>query len=65
MSTKFNRLPEQVNQQARDWFTLMQASEITGRDRQQLNEWLSRSPEHREAYQQLEAIWHGLGELAT
>lgn len=65
MSTKFNHLPERVNQQARDWFSLMQSGDTTDRDRQQLNEWLAESPEHSEAYEQLEVIWHGLGELAT
>ena len=65
MSMKFTKIPEPINQQARDWYTLMQSSEVTEQDRQQLADWLSEDTSHNEAYQQVEAIWQGLGEMAS
>jgi transmembrane sensor len=56
---------EQLNAQARDWFTLMQSGAVTEVQRQQLQQWLSESPAHAQAYREYEAIWNDLGNLAA
>ncbi len=64
MSAKFKQLSEEINQRANDWFVHMHSGNATDAEREQLNTWLSESPEHREAYQQLHVIWQDLGDLA-
>ena len=64
MSEKFMQLPDQINQQAAEWFTLMQSADVSAGDRQKLTDWLSENPEHQEAYRQIELIWQTVGDLS-
>jgi len=64
MSEKFMQLPDQINQQAAKWFTLLQSTDLSDKDRQELNNWLSEHHDHREAYRQIELVWQCLGDLS-
>ena len=64
MSTQFEKLPDSVNQQASEWFTLLQSDKASQSDRQRFESWLSQSPEHALAWQQMQQLWQQLGELA-
>ena len=52
MSKYFMQLSDQINEQAAEWFTLMQSADVSAEDRQELNNWLSEHSDHREAYRQ-------------
>ena len=64
MSEKFTQLPDQVNQQAAEWFTLMQSADVSASDHQKLTDWLSENPDHQEAYRQIELVWQTVGDLS-
>lgn len=52
-----------INDQAREWFTLMQSGSATTLEQEQLNSWLEKDPRHLEAYAQYETLWADLGQL--
>ena len=64
MSESVKHSPDQINQQAAEWFTLMQSAYGTAEDRQRLNDWLSEQPEHQQAYNQIELVWQTLGDIS-
>ena len=55
---------EQINNAAREWFTLMQSGSVNETDRQACTHWLQENRAHQEAYRQYEIIWQELGNLA-
>ncbi len=65
MKSGFAQHSEQINNEAREWFSLMQSGSVTEQERQQLVLWLEASDEHRDAYRQLEVIWDDLATLST
>ena len=65
MTKSFEELPDYINKQASEWFALINSGDTKAEDQMQLNAWLSENPEHRQAYQQIEAIWHILGEKSA
>lgn len=64
MSVKFMQLPDQINQQAAEWFTRLQSAHLSAKDRQDFNYWLSEHDDHREAYRQIELVWQCLGDIS-
>ncbi|MBT7904827.1 FecR family protein [Porticoccaceae bacterium] len=64
MSKYFMQLSDQINEQAAEWFTLMQSADVSAEDRQELNNWLSEHSDHREAYRQIELVWQSIGDLS-
>lgn len=60
-----SKVTELINQQASEWFVLMQADAVTQDERSAFLHWLDESPEHRDAYATYEQIWHDLGDLAV
>jgi transmembrane sensor len=65
MTKSFEELPEHINEQASEWFALMQSGNATTEDQRLFGTWLSIDLEHRRAYDQLESIWHSLGEQSS
>jgi transmembrane sensor len=63
MSEKFMQLSDQINQQAAEWFTLMQSEDVSAIDRKALQAWLAEHADHREAFEQVELLWQDLGDL--
>ena len=63
MSEKYMQLSDQVNQQAAEWFTLLQSEDISASDRKALQAWLAEHADHREAFKQVELLWQDLGDL--
>lgn len=55
---------EHIDNEAREWFTLMQSGAVTELQQQQLETWLSADAAHRQAYRQYEIIWQDLAILA-
>lgn len=55
---------EHINNEAREWFTLMQSGSVSEFEQQQWQQWLQANPAHREAYRQYEMIWQDLGNMA-
>lgn len=64
MSDKIMQLPDQINEQAAEWFTLMRSANLSVEDRQRFNSWLSEDVDHQEAYRQIERVWKNLGYLS-
>lgn len=64
MSEKLMQLPDQINQQAAEYFTLMQSADVSASDRQKLTDWLSEHSDHQEAYRQIELVWQTVGDLS-
>lgn len=64
MALVMNKIPAKIDNQAREWFVLMQSGAASATDQQRLDEWLSASPVHREAYSRCEQLWQDLGDLA-
>jgi len=54
---------ERINNEAREWFTLMQSGSVSELEQQQLQEWLQANNAHQAAYHQYEMIWQELGNL--
>lgn len=65
MSESVKQSPDQINQQAAEWFTLMQSAGVSAEDRQRLNDWLAEHPEHQHAYNQIERVWQTLGDISN
>ena len=63
MSEKVMQLSDQINQQAAEWFTLMQSEGVSAIDRKALQAWLAEHADHREAFEQVELLWQDLGDL--
>ena len=63
MSEKVMQLSDQINQQAAEWFTLMQSEDVSAIDRKALQAWLAEHADHREAFEQVELLWQDLGDL--
>lgn len=56
---------ELINNEAREWFTLMQSGSVSETEQQQLQAWLQANSAHQTAYRQYEMIWQDLGGLAN
>jgi transmembrane sensor len=56
---------EHIDNEAREWFTLMQSGAVTELQQQQLKQWLSADAAHQQAYRQYEIIWQDLATLAN
>lgn len=54
---------ERINNEARDWFTLMQSGSVSELEQQRLQQWLQANSAHQDAYNQYEMIWQDLGDL--
>ncbi len=54
---------ERINNEAREWFTLMQSGSVSELEQQQLQEWLHANNAHQNAYDQYKMIWQDLGNL--
>ena len=54
---------EQINSEAREWFTLMQSGSVNETERAQCNAWLQADSAHAQAYREYEIIWQELGDL--
>lgn len=54
---------ERINNEAREWFTLMQSGSVSELEQQHLQEWLQANSAHQHAYDQYEMIWQDLGNL--
>ncbi|MFJ4141529.1 FecR family protein [Pseudomonas sp. NPDC089734] len=52
-----------VSHQASAWFALIQGGSPTQAEREELARWLEASPEHAEAYAQLEQLWAASAQL--
>ena len=55
---------DQVNQQAAEWFTLMQSGDVSASDREALQAWLAEHSDHDKAFKQMELLWQDLGDVA-
>lgn len=51
---------DDIEQQAADWFTRRMDASWTAQDETALQEWLNRSPAHRDAYRRTEQMWEEL-----
>ena len=56
---------ELINNEAREWFTLMQSGSVSEIEQQQLQDWLQADSAHQTAYRQYEMIWQDLNDLAS
>jgi transmembrane sensor len=56
---------EHINNQAREWFALMQSGSVSELEQQQLQQWLQADSAHQDAYRQYELIWQDLGNLKS
>ncbi|GGY62460.1 peptide ABC transporter substrate-binding protein [Cellvibrio zantedeschiae] len=54
---------ERINNEAREWFTLMQSGSVSELEQQHFQEWLQADSAHQHAYDQYEMIWQDLGNL--
>jgi len=54
---------ERINNEAREWFTLMQSGSVSEVEQSQLQQWLQVDDAHQDAYRQYELIWQELGNL--
>lgn len=56
---------ELINNEAREWFTLMQSGSVSETEQAQLQAWLQADSAHQTAYHQYEMIWQDLSGLAN
>lgn len=56
---------EHINNEAREWFALMQSGSVSELEQQQLQQWLQVDSAHQDAYRQYELIWQDLGNLKS
>lgn len=56
---------EHINNEAREWFSLMQSGSVSELEQQQLQQWLQANSVHQQAYREYEMIWQDLGGLAN
>ena len=64
MSEIYMQFSDQVNQQAAEWFTLMQSGDVSASDREALQAWLAEHSDHDKAFKQMELLWQDLGDVA-
>ncbi len=55
---------ETADEAATGWFVRLRDEDATAADRRAFAEWLASSPAHRDAWNEIERIWGGLGEIA-
>ncbi len=55
---------DQLSEEATAWFVRMASDDVSADERRAFSAWLERSPAHREAYAQAEALWDELGAIA-
>lgn len=53
-----------IRRQAAGWFARLRADDVSDGDRRRWQQWLTRDPRHRDAYERIERLWSGLGEYA-
>ena len=58
------QLQDQINEQAAEWFSLMQSADVSAKDRQEFNDWLSEHVDHQQAYEQIDLVWQSLGDIS-
>jgi transmembrane sensor len=54
---------ERIDNEAREWFTLMQSGSVKATEQQALQQWLQADAAHQKAYDQYQLIWQDLGNL--
>jgi transmembrane sensor len=54
---------ERIDNEAREWFTLMQSGSVKATEQQALQQWLQADSAHQKAYDQYQLIWQDLGNL--
>ena len=54
---------ERIDNEAREWFTLMQSGSVRATEQQALQQWLQTDAAHQKAYDQYQLIWQDLGNL--
>ncbi len=65
MQQGFTQHSDQVNAEAREWFTLMQSGSVSELEKEKFEHWHQRSEANQDAYRQLDIIWNDLAELST
>ena len=66
MTTGQNKPPRQqsvIDSRAQDWFLLMTSGEPNDHDRERFRQWLEEDPQHRQAFNELNELWAGIGGL--
>jgi len=60
-----DRVPEQeaIDDAARDWLLVLSSAEATEHDRARFQQWLDADARHREAFETLRGLWHGIDDL--
>ncbi len=56
---------ERIDNEAREWFTLMQSGSVQETEQQALQQWLQADSAHTKAYDQYQLIWQDLGNLSA
>ncbi len=56
---------ERIDNEAREWFTLMQSGSVQETEQQALQQWLQADSAHQKAYDQYQLIWQDLGNLSA
>ncbi|GAB3111542.1 FecR family protein [Aestuariicella hydrocarbonica] len=54
---------QDARRRAREWLVLIDSDEATGEDQQRLEHWLNLDPQHRLAFQQVQAVWQASSSL--
>ncbi len=54
---------ERIDNEAREWFTLMQSGSVRETEQQALQQWLHADAAHQKAYNQYQLIWQDLGNI--
>lgn len=63
MASTHTKPTNQHYAQASHWVSLLHDHDCTQQQRQQFQAWLSQSPQHQQAYQEVEAYWQQMGGL--
>ncbi len=64
MQSGFKQHSEEINEQARAWFSLMQSGSVREEQKALFEAWREDADAHRDAYEQLEIIWRDMAVLA-
>jgi transmembrane sensor len=56
-------VPHSAEDEAVAWFVRLQDEEATAADRESFAAWLARDPAHRAAWNEIDRIWRGLGDI--
>lgn len=54
---------ERIDNEAREWFTLMQSGSVKATEQHELQQWLQADAAHQKAYEQYQLIWQDLGNI--